>query len=246
MRQGFFTITENERIAQGVWRMRLAGDASTISRPGQFVDSRLDGKFLRRPISVCDWDDESITIIYKLLGSGTEQMSAYPAGKTLDVLTGLGNGFDAVLCGRDPLVVGGGVGLPPLYGLTKALLADGKRPTVVMGFNSASEIFLLDEFRALGVETVVATVDGSCGLRGFVTDALPERDERYVFSCGPLAMLRAVYKKSANPTGQYSLEERMGCGFGACMGCTIPTRFGPKRVCRDGPVFLKEELLWDD
>ena len=246
MRQGFFTIAENEKIAENVFRMRLCGDTSAVTRPGQFINIRLDGKYLRRPISVCDWNEESITIIYKLLGAGTEQMSVYPAGKTLDVLTGLGNGFDVALCGRDPLVVGGGVGLPPLFGLTTALLAAGKQPSVLLGFNSSSEMFLLDDFRALGVETAVTTADGSYGLRGFVTDLMPEGDRRYLYSCGPLAMLRAVYKKSANPTGQYSLEERMGCGFGACMGCTITTRFGPKRVCRDGPVFLKEELLWDD
>lgn len=246
MKQSFFTIAENEQIAEGVFRMWLCGDTSAVTRPGQFINIRLDGKYLRRPISVCDWNEESITIVYKLLGSGTEQMSAYPSGKTLDVLTGLGNGFNIALCGRDPLVVGGGVGLPPLFGLTKALLAAGKQPMVLMGFNSASEMFLLDDFQALGVETAIVTADGSHGLRGFVTDAIPEGDRRYVFTCGPLAMLRAVYKKSANPTGQYSLEERMGCGFGACMGCTISTRFGPKRVCRDGPVFLKEELLWDD
>ena len=238
MNQGFYTILENEPLAEGVFRMRLGGDVSALTRPGQFVNIRLDGKFLRRPISVCDWDSESVTIVYKILGEGTGQMSRYAPGKTLDVLTGLGNGFDTALCGKNPLVIGGGVGLPPLYGLTKALLAAGKQPTVLMGFNSASEIFLLDEFRALGAETVAATADGSLGIRGFVTDALPEGNTRYVFACGPLAMLRAVYKKSANPTGQYSLEERMGC--------TIATRFGPKRVCRDGPVFLKEELLWDD
>ena len=246
MKQGSFTITENERIAEGVYRMRLSGDASAITRPGQFINIALEGKYLRRPISVCDWDENSVTIIYKILGAGTEQMSRYRQGRELDVLTGLGNGFDVALCGNAPLVIGGGVGLPPLYGLTRALLAVGKQPTVLLGFNRASEIFLLDEFQELGVETVVATADGSHGIRGFVTDAMAEDDMRYVFTCGPLAMLRAVYEKSANPTGQYSLEERMGCGFGACMGCTIPTRFGPKRVCRDGPVFLKEELLWED
>ena len=186
-----------------------------------------------------------MTLIYKTVGQGTEALSRMQPGDTLDALNGLGNGYDVTLCGQNPLVIGGGVGIPPLYALTKALMAAGKQPTVILGFNKAEEIFLLDEFEDLGIEVLVTTVDGSFGQRGFVTDALREKDERYVFACGPLPMLKAVYKKSACPTGQYSLEERMGCGFGACMGCTIETKVGPRRVCKDGPIFLKEELLWE-
>ena len=239
-----YQIIENNPIAPGVFLLDLAGDTSMVKAPGQFCQILIPGFYLRRPISICDWDENGMTLIYKAVGQGTDALSRTEAGETLDVLNGLGNGYDVNLCDGRPLVIGGGVGIPPLYGLTKALLAAGKQPTVILGFNRMEEIFLLEEFEDLGVETVVTTADGSFGNKGFVTDAMPAEGHRYPYACGPLPMLQAVYRKSGCPTGQYSLEERMGCGFGACMGCTIETRFGPRRVCKEGPVFRKEELLW--
>ncbi len=245
MKQGFYTIRENTPLCRDVFRMRLEGDTSAVTRPGQFINLRLDGKFLRRPISVCDWNGETITIIYKLLGAGTEQMSRYAPGMTLDVLTGLGNGFDAAPAGDAPLLLGGGVGTPPMYALAKELLASGKTVTAVLGFNTAADVFYEKEFSDLGVNTLVATADGSRGVRGFVTDAMAGLDYSYFFACGPEPMLRAVWRASGTP-GQLSFEERMGCGFGACMGCTCKTLTGYKRICRDGPVLRKEEIAWDD
>ncbi len=242
MKKGTFTVTANEALAPGVWRMALAGDTSAITGPGQFVDLALPGRFLRRPISVCDWTGDEVVLVYKVVGQGTAQMSQMGAGTQLDVLTGLGNGYDLDRSGDRPLLVGGGVGIPPLYALAKRLLAQGKRPTAVLGFNTAAEIFLADAFRALGIETVVTTVDGSAGVRGFVTDGMPE-GYTYVYTCGPEPMLRAVYEKSET-SGQFSFEERMGCGFGACMGCTCRTKYGNKRICREGPVLEKEEIVW--
>ena len=242
MKKGTFTVTANEALAPAVWRMALAGDTSAITGPGQFVDLALPGRFLRRPISVCDWTGDEVVLVYKVVGQGTAQMSQMGAGTQLDVLTGLGNGYDLDRSGDRPLLVGGGVGIPPLYALAKRLLAQGKRPTAVLGFNTAAEIFLADEFRALGIETVVTTVDGSAGARGFVTDGMPE-GYTYVYTCGPEPMLRAVYEKSET-SGQFSFEERMGCGFGACMGCTCRTKYGNKRICREGPVLEKEEIVW--
>lgn len=242
MKKGTFMVTTNEELAPGVWRMVLTGDTSAITGPGQFVDLALPGRFLRRPISVCDWAEGEVVLVYKVVGQGTAQMSRMSAGTQLDVLTGLGNGYDTDRSGDRPLLVGGGVGIPPLYALAKRLLAQGKRPTAVLGFNTAAERFLADDFRALGIETVVTTVDGSDGVRGFVTDGMPE-DYTYVYTCGPEPMLRAVYEKSAT-SGQFSFEERMGCGFGACMGCTCRTRYGNKRICREGPVLEKEEIVW--
>jgi len=240
-----YQIVENSPIAPGVFLLDLAGDTSMVKALGQFAQLQIPGFYLRRPISICDWDESGMTLIYKAVGQGTEALSRMQPGDTLDALNGLGNGYDVTRCGNHPLVIGGGVGIPPLYALTKALIAAGREPAVILGFNKAEEIFLLEEFEDLGVPVSVTTADGSFGQKGFVTDAMQEQDERYVFACGPLPMLKAVYRKSANPTGQYSLEERMGCGFGACMGCSIETRFGPKRVCKDGPIFLKEELLWE-
>ena len=237
-------IVENVPLAPAVYRLILARNTEGLTAPGQFVQLRLPGFYLRRPISVCDWDKKSLTLIYKVVGQGTDALSRMKPGETLDALIGLGNGFDVTEADNYPLVIGGGVGAPPLYGLTKALLAAGKKPTVILGFNTEKEAFLLDEFRSLGVETILTTADGSAGLRGFVTDAMAADDPRYVFACGPLPMLKAVCKKSTCPSGQYSLEERMACGFGACMGCTIQTNFGPRRVCKDGPVFRKEGLPW--
>ena len=245
MKQGFYTVIENTPLADGVYRMRLEGDTSAVTRPGQFVNLRLEGKYLRRPISVCDWDDETVTIIYKVLGSGTEQMTRFLPGKTLDVLTGLGNGFDTARAGDRPLLLGGGVGTPPLYALAKELLASGKSVNAVLGFNSRADVFYESELRALGADVVVATVDGSYGVPGFVTDALGGLQYSYYYACGPEPMLRAVWK--ATPTdGELSFEERMGCGFGACMGCSCKTLTGYKRICRDGPVLRKGEIAWDD
>ena len=242
-KQGIFTIEENRPLAASVYRMVLAGDTRYITAPGQFVNIALEGKFLRRPISVCDYDSRTVTIIYKVVGQGTAQMAKMQPGETLDVLTGLGNGYDLGCCGDSPALVGGGVGIPPLYGLCKRLLAQGKRPQVVLGFNRAEEVFLADEFRALGIEPRIATADGSVGTKGFVTDVLKSMNYSYFYACGPLPMFAACERVVTAP-GQYSMEERMGCGFGACMGCSIQTRSGPKRVCKDGPVFPREEVFF--
>ncbi|MBQ6842792.1 MAG: dihydroorotate dehydrogenase electron transfer subunit [Firmicutes bacterium] len=243
MKQALYTIGENTRIAKDVYKMRLLGDSSACSQPGQFLNIQLPEKYLRRPISVCDWDSEGITIIYKILGNGTEMMSGFAAGEQLDVLTGLGNGYDMSKSGDRPLLIGGGVGVPPLYGLCRRLVEQGKQPTVILGFNTADEIFYADEFRALGVEVRIATVDGSVGIKGFVTDAMVGLDYTYFYTCGPLPMFKAI-EKTVTTSGQYSLEERMGCGFGACMGCSIKTRSGNKRVCKEGPVFEREDIIW--
>ena len=243
MKQTTLTVTENTRLADGIYRLRLAGDTSAITAPGQFVNLKLSGFFLRRPISVCDWENGELTLIYKVLGHGTEAMTGMAVGTALDVLTGLGNGFDLSRSGEHPLLVGGGVGIPPLYGLAKRLTAQGKRVTAVLGFNRASEIFLAEEFRALGAEIILATADGSLGEKGFVTDVIARLDYTYFYACGPMPMFRAL-ESIAKTDGEYSFEERMGCGFGACMGCTIDTVNGPKRVCREGPVFGREEIKW--
>ena len=241
MKREALTVTQNREIAPGVFEMALTGDLSAVTAPGQFVNIALPGRFLRRPISVCQWTAESLTIIYKVVGTGTADLSRLPAGETLDVLTGLGNGYDIAKCPDHVAVIGGGVGVPPMYGLAKALLAAGKSVHAILGFNAKSEIFYEDSFRALGCDVTVTTVDGSYGTKGFVTDAMTEAD-RYVCACGPLPMLKAVYNKSED--GQFSFEERMGCGFGACMGCSCETKYGSKRVCKDGPVLEKEEILW--
>ncbi|MBR2895240.1 MAG: dihydroorotate dehydrogenase electron transfer subunit [Oscillospiraceae bacterium] len=242
MKQGIYTIASNRPLTADVWEMRLLGDTSAITAPGQFVNIKLDGLFLRRPISVCDWDDESITIIYKVVGKGTAAMSAMTEGQTLDVLTGLGNGFDVDKCAEHTLVIGGGVGVPPMYGLAKALLKAGKKPTAILGFNKREELFYEEQFQALGIETIVTTVDGSYGVKGFVTDALPNGYE-FFCTCGPEPMLKAIYN-ATNTSGLLSFEERMGCGFGACMGCSCETKYGNKRICKDGPVLEKEEIIW--
>ena len=243
MKQVIFEIIPNEALTKDVYRMILSGDTSAITAPGQFVEIALPGKFLRRPISVNDWGENSLTLIYKVVGHGTEQMALLPAGTRLDVLTGLGNGYNTTVSGDHPVLVGGGVGVPPLYGLCKALLAQGKHPAVVLGFNKAEEIFLAEEFRALGVEVHIATADGSVGTRGFVTDVLKALPYTYFYACGPLPMFKAM-ETVVSTAGQYSMEERMGCGFGACMGCSIQTKSGAKRVCKDGPVFPREEVFF--
>ena len=243
-KQTQFTILENAPLTASVYRMVLRGDTSAISAPGQFVNIALDGKFLRRPISVCDYDASTLTLIYKVVGSGTAQLSAMGGG-TLDILTGLGNGYDISAAGDAPVLIGGGVGVPPMYRLAKDLTATGKTVSVILGFNTGSEIFLREEFEALGCKVIVTTADGSVGLRGFVTDALKDMDYSYFYACGPEPMLKAVYKASKTP-GQMSFEERMGCGFGACMGCSCKTLTGYKRICKDGPVMKKEEIQWED
>ena len=243
MKQGVFTITENKELAPGTFRMILTGDTEDITRPGQFVNIALAGRFLRRPISVCDWDSESLTILYKVVGKGTTQMSRMSPEQELDLLTGLGNGYDLDKSGDRPLLIGGGAGIPPLYALARHLLADGKRPAVILGFNTVAELFYRKEFEDLGLPVIVTTADGSAGTKGFVTDAMPGLEYTYVYTCGPGPMLRAVYDLS-HTSGQFSFEERMGCGFGACMGCTCKTKYGNKRICREGPVLEKEEILW--
>ena len=243
MKQAFFTITQNDQIAEGIYLLRLAGDTSAITAPGQFVNIKLEGFYLRRPISVCDWSDGELTLIYKVLGHGTSAMTQLPVGTKLDLLTGLGNGFDVAKCGDRPLVVGGGVGIPPMYGLAKRLLDDGKSVTAVLGYNTARDAFWAEEFEKLGIPVVITTADGSLGKKGFVTDGMAGLDYDSLCTCGPEAMLKAVY--NACPTsGQFSFEERMGCGFGACMGCTCKTKYGNKRICKDGPVLEKEEIIW--
>ena len=242
MKQTIFTITENTALTATVYKMVLAGDTDGITT-GQFVNILLDGLYLRRPISVCDCQGGKLTLVYKVVGKGTAQMAAMTAGQTLDVLTGLGNGYDIAKAGDHPLLLGGGVGVPPLYMLARLLREQGKAVSVVLGFNTAAEVFYEQEFKALGCDVTVATADGSHGVKGFVTDALPA-DYSYFYTCGPEPMLKAVYK-STTTSGQFSFEERMGCGFGACMGCSCKVITGYKRICKDGPVLEKEEILWD-
>lgn len=243
MKQSFFEIIENTPLTSNVYRMKLRGDTSDITAAGQFVNIKLDGLYLRRPISVCDLDGDVLTIIYKVVGKGTEAMSKLNDGK-LDVLTGLGNGYDLSLSGDRPLLLGGGVGVPPMYLLAKRLIAEGKKVSVILGFNTKDEVFYKDEFESLGAEVTVTTVDGSLGVKGFVTDAAKDIEYSYFYTCGPEPMLKAIYN-SLETSGQFSFEERMGCGFGACMGCSCKTITGYKRICKDGPVLTKEEILWE-
>ena len=242
MKNSVFTITKNAHLTSNVYIMVLKGDTEGI-RCGQFVNIQLDGLYLRRPISVCDCEGDSLTIIYKVVGVGTEQMSKMGVGDSLDLLTGLGNGYDTTPSGERPLLIGGGVGVPPLYMLCKKLIAEGKQPTVILGFNTSEEVFYADEFASLGAEVRITTVDGSSGIKGFVTDAMAGVDYSYFYTCGPEPMLKAVYKATVT-SGQMSFEERMGCGFGACMGCSCKTITGYKRICKEGPVMKKEEVLW--
>ena len=240
MKQVTYTILDNAPLTTDVYCMALAGDTSAITAPGQFINIQLDGLFLRRPISVCDWNDKGLVIIYRVVGRGTERMADMLPGQFLDCLTGLGNGYDIAACPANPVLVGGGVGVPPLYGLAKRLLAAGKKPSVILGFNRAEEIFYDMEFAALGVPVTATTVDGSAGTKGFVTDAM--RGGEYVCACGPEPMLKAVHRLASG--GQFSFEARMGCGFGACMGCTCETLAGPKRICKEGPVMRHGEIKW--
>ncbi len=243
MKQGFFEITENVPLTENVYKMVLRGDVSAITAPGQFVNIQLDGLYLRRPISVCDVSGDCLIIIYKVVGKGTAKLSQMQRG-SLDLLTGLGNGYDLSCAGDRPVLLGGGVGVPPMYLLAKRLLAEGKQVQVILGFNTQKEVFYEKEFRELGAQVTVTTVDGSYGTQGFVTDVLKDMDYTYFYTCGPEPMLKAVYRASQT-SGQMSFEKRMGCGFGACMGCSCKTITGYKRICKEGPVMRKEEILWE-
>jgi len=243
MTESIFTVISNEKIAKNTYKIILSGNTDS-GRPGQFVNIKIDGFFLRRPISVCDIEENTLTLIYKTVGAGTDKLSKTEKGEKLDILAFLGNGYDLSKSGEAPLLIGGGVGVPPLFLLAKKLVKEGKKPTAILGFNSADEIFLKDEFEAIGVKTFIATADGSVGTRGFVTDVMKNiGGYTYFYTCGPEPMLRAVYGESKTD-GEFSFEERMGCGFGACVGCTCKTKYGNKRICRDGPVLSKEEIIW--
>ena len=242
MRQGRFEIMENRPLAKDIMLLRLGGDTGAITRPGQFVNIRVEGCFLRRPLSVCDWDGESLTVVYRIQGRGTELLSRMKEG-SLDVLTGLGNGFDTGLSGDRPLLIGGGMGFTPLYALAKALIKEGKKPLVILGFASKEQAVFIEEFKALGCEVSVCTEDGSLGIKGYVTRAMEGLDYSHFYTCGPEAMFKAVSDCSVT-SGQFSFEQRMGCGFGACMGCSCETLYGVKRICKEGPVLMKEEIKW--
>lgn len=244
MKDSLFTVLTQQQLTETVYEMKLTGDTTEITRPGQFVNLRLDGLYLRRPISVCNLEGETLTLIYKIVGKGTAQLSRMQLGQTIPVLTGLGNGYDLSLSGEKPLLIGGGVGVPPLYLLARRLRGTGRNVSVILGFNTAAGCFYADRFRALGCDVAVTTVDGSIGIKGFVTDALPE-DYTHVYTCGPEPMLKAVYR-IIRTGGSFSFEKRMGCGFGACMGCSCKTITGYKRICKEGPVLQKEEILWED
>lgn len=243
MNQVMMKITDNKKIAEKTYFMSLEGDTSAITKPGQFINIKLDGFFLRRPISVCDCENGKLSIIYKVVGNGTKEMSELPVGAELNILSGLGNGYDTSKSGDCPVLIGGGVGVPPMYLLCKKLVSEGKKAMVILGFNSEKEVFGVDEFKATGAEVYVTTADGSVGTKGFVTDVLKNLDYTYFYTCGPMPMFKAI-ESIAKTSGQYSFEERMGCGFGACMGCTCKTKYGNKRICKDGPVLEREEIVW--
>ncbi|MEA4921477.1 MAG: dihydroorotate dehydrogenase electron transfer subunit [Clostridiaceae bacterium] len=245
MTKGLYKILSNSKIADGTYEMELMGDTSSLSRPGQFINIAIDGLYLRRPISVCHYDNGKMTIIYKVVGKGTDKMSGMRNGEMLDILCGLGNGFDIERVeGRKAAVIGGGVGVPPMYDVAQRLVSHGVDTTAILGFATKSAAFYIDEFKALGVKVMVTTDDGSLGIKGFVTDALKQTDCDYYFACGPQPMLKSLHKTGIE--GQLSFEERMGCGFGACMGCTCHTLVGYKRICQDGPVFLSSEVTFDE
>lgn len=244
MKKSVFTIESNKCLVKDVYKLVLLGDTDGITAAGQFVNLELEGFYLRRPISVCDLDAGVLTLIYKVVGKGTEYMSKMKAGETLDLLTGLGNGYDLSKCETSPLLIGGGAGVPPMYLLAKRLIAQGKHPTAILGFNTKTEVFYEKDFKALGIDVFVTTADGSHGIQGFVTDAMSQlHGYDYTYSCGPEPMLKAVYSAS-DADGQFSFEKRMGCGFGACMGCTCETKYGLKRICKEGPVLEKGEIIW--
>ncbi|MBQ7595742.1 MAG: dihydroorotate dehydrogenase electron transfer subunit [Clostridia bacterium] len=243
MKQIIMTVTENKRIAKNTFLMTLEGDTSSLTAPGQFINIKLNSFFLRRPISVCDYDENALTIIYKVVGGGTELMSGIKSGEKLDILCGLGNGYDIKKSGGRPVLIGGGVGIPPLYNLCKKLVEQGDDVCVILGFNSADEVFFEEEFKNTGARVFITTADGSRGIKGFVTDALKDIEYSYFYTCGPMPMFKAV-EAAAKTGGQFSFEERMGCGFGACMGCSCKTKYGNKRICKEGPVLEREEIIW--
>lgn len=243
MEKVFLTVKDNKILTEGVYEMKLSGDISAVKNPGQFVNISIDGCYLRRPISVCDVDGDTLTIIYKVVGEGTERLSKYAAGEKIDTLVGLGNGYDLSLSGEKPLLIGGGVGVPPMYLLAKKLVEKGVKPTVILGFNTKSEVFYEKKFKTLGATVYVTTADGSYGKKGFVTDIMKDLDYTYFYTCGPMPMFKAI-EKIAKGSGEFSFEERMGCGFGACMGCSCKTKYGNKRICKDGPVLRREEIVW--
>ena len=242
MKQVIFEIKNNKPLNAQIMEMTLAGEVEGV-KAGQFINIKIDGFYLRRPISVCEIISGGLKIIYKIVGKGTEVLSRMKTGEKLDVLIGLGNGYDLTLSGDKPLLIGGGVGVPPMYELCKQLIASGKQVSVVLGFNTKAEIFYEQEFKNLGANVYVTTVDGSYGVKGFVTDAMKDLDYSYFYTCGPEPMLKAVHKQSVSD-GEMSFEERMGCGFGACMGCSCKTLTGNKRICKEGPVLKKGEILW--
>lgn len=242
MKQQFLTVKSVQEIQKNIYKMKLSGNCSEISAPGQFINIRLEGCYLRRPISISSWDAASLTIVFKVVGTGTKILSQIPAGTTLDVLMPLGNGFDSSKGGDNPVLVGGGIGLPPIYSLARTMVHEGKHPTVIAGFNTKDDVILMRDFRFLGIEPIVTTVDGSQGRKGMVTDAMGDLDTSYLFACGPEPMLKAVWGVCQD--GQFSFESRMGCGFGACMGCSCQTKYGYKRICTEGPILEKEEILW--
>jgi len=243
LKQSIFKIEKNTPIAKNVFEMVLSGDTTDITNCGQFVNIKLDGFYLRRPISVCDYDSKTLTLVYKVVGGGTETMSAMKPGEELDILTGLGNGYDTSKSGDTPLLIGGGVGVPPMYNLCKKLVSEGKKPSVIIGFNTKDEVFYEKEFKEISSSVTVVTADGSYGEKGFVTDVMKDMDYTYFYTCGPEPMFKAI-DKIAKTSGQFSFEERMGCGFGACMGCSCKTKYGNKRICKDGPVLEREEIIW--
>ena len=243
MKQSMFKILKNEELAPDVHRLILEGDTSAIAQAGQFVDLKLDGHFLRRPFSICDWNASTLTVVYRTVGKGTAELAGYAPGKMIELLTGLGNGFDSAVSGDKPLLVAGGSGVPMMYALAKELVAQGKQVTAVLGYRTASDVFLAHDIELLGVNVIITTEDGSVGTKGFVTDAMKDLDYTYFYTCGPEAMFKAIHS-IAKTSGQFSFEARMGCGYGACMGCTMETKNGYKRVCKDGPVLVREELLW--
>jgi len=245
MNQTVYTLVSTRALTRDVFELTLSGDTSAITRPGQFVDLALDGLFLRRPISVCDWECGRLVLILRTVGEGTRALASAEPGARFDTLSGLGNGYDAATAsGKTPVLIGGGVGVPPLYGLARRMAASGPAPAVALGFNTGGDVFYADEFRALGCEVLLSTVDGSAGDKGFVTDLVRKTDCDYAFCCGPEPMLKAVYALPQISDGQFSFEARMGCGFGACMGCSCKTKYGAKRICKDGPVLKKEEIVW--
>ena len=243
MKEADYIIISNIALNSAIYEMRLKGDTGALSRSGQFIDVAVTGKYLRRPISVCDYDEKGLTIVYKVVGEGTAALSRMRPGESVNALCGLGNGFDDGAAAKKIALVGGGVGLPPLYGLAKRLKENGAVFSVLAGFNSAADMYYTDNFRALCGDVRIATADGSFGTKGFVTSLLGKGEFDYFYACGPLPMLKAIMNADDHPA-QLSFEERMGCGFGACMGCTVKVKGGYKRICKDGPVLVREEVIW--